>query len=98
MLFGGGRNLDKETENTSDFTFNWPIQEKLNAYLSEIILPGQQAKIAMRWTGIMGFSPDKTPFVKQIGNHVYQGFTCNGMGIALGSQTASELASLVLKG
>lgn len=96
ILFGGGRNLDKTTENSADFTFNWRIQEKLNAYLSEIILPGQTTKVAMRWTGIMGFSPDKTPFVKQHSLSVFQGFTCNGMGIALGSQTATELAALAL--
>ncbi|TNE81794.1 MAG: FAD-binding oxidoreductase [Bacteroidetes bacterium] len=96
ILFGGGRNLDKETENTGDFTFNWKIQEKLNSYLSEVILPNEKTDIAMRWTGIMGFSTSKTPFTKKLNSSLYQGFTCNGMGIALGSQTAAELADLVL--
>jgi glycine/D-amino acid oxidase-like deaminating enzyme len=96
VLFGGGRNLDFDTENTSDFEYNQAIQEKLDHYLEELILPGQKVKIDMRWTGIMGFNAVKEPVVKAYSPRSFVGFTCNGMGIALGSYTAEKLARLIL--
>lgn len=95
ILFGGGRNLAKEEENTSEFAYNQKIQDKLDSLLEEVILPKQRVEIDMKWTGIMGFSEDKTPRIESISDHLFLGFTCNGMGIALGSLSAEKLAKLM---
>ena len=95
ILIGGGRNLDFETENTSEFGQTPLIQNSLEKMLREVILPNTDFKIANRWSGIMGLGAHKKPIVKQLSNHVYCGVRLGGMGVAIGSLIGQELADLV---
>lgn len=95
ILFGGGRNLDFEKEQTTTFELNPQIQEKLEYYLKEIIAPGKKFHITDRWTGIMGFGKEKLPEVKRISQRISMGIKLNGMGVALGSKIGHELAGVV---
>ncbi len=92
VLLGGGRNLDFEGETTSDFGLTTLIQERLEAYLREVIVPGRQIVITHRWSGIMGFRDPPLPQVRWVSERVLSAFGCNGMGVALGSEVASQAA------
>jgi len=94
VLFGGGRNLDFETERTADFSLNKMIQIDLEQKLADIILPGTHFQVAQRWTGIMAFGVTKYPIVKAFSGRVYGAFRMGGMGVALGSEVARQLVSL----
>src|SRR5690606_27612289 len=50
VLFGGGRNLDLEGETTTEFSTTELIQNKLETYLREIILPEQKFEVEHRWS------------------------------------------------
>ncbi len=95
VLFGGGRNLDFITEETTRFEQTELIQNKLEEILKETILPGQKVEIEHRWSGIMGVGNQKKAIVKQISNNVYCGIRLGGMGVAIGSIVGKELAELV---
>ncbi|MEM7484403.1 MAG: FAD-dependent oxidoreductase [Bacteroidota bacterium] len=95
LLFGGGRNLDFETEATTSFGETTIIQTRLEELLAEVILPNQPIEIDQRWSGIMGVGPQKNPIIEQISNNIYCGIRLGGMGIALGSLVGKELADLV---
>ncbi|MFD2101254.1 NAD(P)/FAD-dependent oxidoreductase [Flagellimonas iocasae] len=95
ILFGGGRNLDFQVEETMEFGQTLIIQNSLESLLHEVILPGQEVKIDRRWSGIMGVGSNKSPIVKQISNSVYCGVRLGGMGVALGSLVGEELAQMV---
>ena len=95
ILLGGGRNLDFDTENTSEFGQTEIIQKKLEQLLKEVILPNQNFQIAHRWSGIMGIGNSKNPIVTQLSNNVYCGVRLGGMGVAIGSLIGTELADLV---
>lgn len=95
ILLGGGRNLDFENENTTEFGQTENIQNHLEMLLSEVILPNTNYKIEHRWSGIMGLGNHKTPIVNQLSNHVYCGVRLGGMGIAIGSLVGQELADLI---
>ncbi|WP_108245686.1 NAD(P)/FAD-dependent oxidoreductase [Muricauda brasiliensis] len=94
ILFGGGRNLDFETEETITFGQTPIIQNKLEELLHTMILPRQSVKIERRWSGIMGVGAQKSPIVKQVSNAIYCGVRLGGMGVALGSLVGQELAEL----
>lgn len=94
ILFGGGRNLDFETEETITFGQTPIIQNKLEELLHTMILPRQSVKIERRWSGIMGVGAQKSPIVKQVSNAIYCGVRLGGMGVALGSLIGKELAEL----
>ncbi len=94
ILFGGGRNLDFSTEETTEFGETQIIQDKLEALLRNMILPDHPVKIERRWSGIMGVGAQKSPIVKQISNSIYCGVRLGGMGVALGSLVGKELAEL----
>ncbi len=95
ILLGGGRNLDFEAENTTEFGNTQIIQNRLEELLKEVILPNQDFTISHRWSGIMGMGASKKPIVSQLSEHVYCGVRLGGMGVAIGSLVGTELADLV---
>jgi glycine/D-amino acid oxidase-like deaminating enzyme len=95
ILLGGGRNLDFETEMTTEFAQTEIIQNRLEQLLKEVILPQQDCEIAHRWSGIMGIGNSKNPIVSQLSDHVYCGVRLGGMGVAIGSVIGTELADLI---
>ena len=95
ILFGGGRNIDFKTEETSTFGETKIIQNKLEQILKETILPNTPFQIEHRWSGIMGIGNQKKPIVKQLTNNVFCGVRLGGMGIAVGSLVGQELAGLI---
>lgn len=94
ILFGGGRNLDFAGETSTDIALNDAIQNDLEEKLNTLILPGRKVNIAQRWAGIMAFGDTKRPIVGKFGDNVYGAFRMGGMGVALGSAIAKELAAL----
>lgn len=97
ILFGGGRNLDFETETTNEFGLTNLVQNKLDELLHEVILPGVECKVEQRWSGIMGLGNAKTTIVKQVTKNCYCAVRMGGMGIAIGSligQEASEILEM----
>lgn len=102
ILFGGGRNLDFTTEQTSEFGQTSTIQNELEKMLQEIILPNIPFEIEHRWSGIMGLDSNKlfgqkNAIVKQLSNHVFCGVRLGGMGVAIGSLVGKELSDLTKK-
>ncbi|UKM65451.1 FAD-binding oxidoreductase [Flavobacteriaceae bacterium GSB9] len=95
ILFGGGRNLDFKTEETTEFALNSLIQNKLEDILSSIILPNKDFEIEHRWSGIMGVGHQKKAIVKQVSNNVFCGVRLGGMGIAIGGLIGKQLVDLV---
>jgi len=95
ILLGGGRNLDFETETTTEFGQTKIVQNKLEDLLKNVILPNQEFEIAHRWSGIMGVGNSKNPVVTQLSENVFCGVRLGGMGVAIGSLIGTELADLI---
>ena len=95
ILFGGGRNLDFKTEETSEFGQTEIVQNELERILKSTILPKTNFEIEHRWSGIMGVGNQKKAIVKQLSNNVYCGVRLGGMGVAIGSMVGKELADLL---
>ncbi len=96
VLFGGGRNIDFSGEENPELTTTELIQSRLEELLYTVILPDIPYEIEHRWAGIMGFSSSKLPIVQKSSENIAVGFGCNGMGVALGSETGRETAELLL--
>ena len=94
VLLGGGRNLDFETETTTLLALNDAIQDRLDEALKNIILPHTDFEIEQRWSGIMAFGTSKSPIVQAFSPRIYGAFRMGGMGVALGSEVAKQLAAL----
>ena len=94
ILFGGARNLDFNTEETTSFGLTEVIQNRLDQVLRETILPNIPYEVERRWSGIMGVGTQKKPIVRQVSEHVAFGVRLGGMGIAIGSHVGKELAEL----
>jgi glycine/D-amino acid oxidase-like deaminating enzyme len=95
ILFGGGRNLDFKTEQTSKFGQTAIVQNQLENMLKTTILPNIPFEIEHRWSGIMGVGNQKKAIVKQVSNQVFCGVRLGGMGVAIGSLVGKELAELL---
>ena len=97
ILFGGGRNLDFSGETTTEFGTTSTIQNKLEELLHTMILPNQKVEIDMRWSGIMGLGPSKSPVIQQLNENVFCAVRMGGMGVAIGSLVGETGAEMVLK-
>lgn len=95
ILLGGGRNLDFQTEETTEFGNTELVQKKLEELLRTVILPNTDFEIDSIWSGIMGVGNQKSAIVKAISNRVFCGIRLGGMGIAIGSLVGKELADLI---
>jgi len=96
VLFGGGRNLAFETETSTELALNQQIQDQLERYLHELILPrGTEYFIEQRWAGIMAFGSEKLPLLTDLGNGLALGVRMNGMGIAIGSEIGEKLSKIL---
>ncbi|WP_449398910.1 NAD(P)/FAD-dependent oxidoreductase [Chryseobacterium wanjuense] len=83
ILLGGGRNQDFKTEETTDFETTEFLQNHLENFLKEVILPDQDIEISLRWSGIMAMGSEKTPIVKQVSERQFCAVRLSGMGVAL---------------
>ena len=95
ILFGGGRNLDKIGETTTEIETTRQIQDRLEALLKEVILPNTPFEIDHTWAGIMGVGETKKPIIKKVDKNVYCGVRLGGMGVALGTLVGKELSELI---
>ncbi len=91
IIFGGGRNMDFEKEETTEFDTNELIINDLIDKLKSIILPDQDYEIDYTWSGIMGFNDLKKPEIKRLSDRITYAISCNGMGVALSSYIAREI-------
>ncbi len=86
LLVGGFRNHDAEAENTDEDAITVKIQAALTDFTQDYFQHSKQLKINHRWSGIMGFSPDRQmvlgehPFKKGI--FVMAGCSGHGMGLS----------------
>ena len=92
LLIGGARNLDKITEQTDQFGTNDKIKSHLVNFVSEVLKLPPSWRIAHEWSGIMGFTPTKTPVVEQLDHRRYVAAGLSGMGIAIGMEVAQSAA------
>lgn len=97
VLLGGARNLNMKAEETTAFGETELVQEALQKLLKEVILPETDFEIEHKWSGIMAFGPKLAPIVEEVQPHVFCAVRCNGMGIAIGSQTGQEAGEMVLQ-
>ncbi len=98
ILLGGGRNLDKEGETTTEMITTDFIMRNLEKFLHEVILPNREISISMRWAGVMGVGGSKRPILKEIRRNVYCGVRLGGMGIAIGTLVGQELGDAISEG
>lgn len=97
VLFGGGRNLNFEGEKTTEHSLTAQIQQRLDDLLRDIILPGVNYEVEMRWAGTMGVGNQKKPIVERLSPRICCAVRMGGMGVALGSLVGEEVAELVVK-
>lgn len=97
ILLGGGRNLDKEGETTVEFGLTGNIQNRLEQMLREVILPGVDHSVEMRWSGIMGMGPSKSTILKKLSQNITCAVRMGGMGVAIGSVIGEKAAKLLLE-
>ncbi|MGL6129139.1 MAG: FAD-dependent oxidoreductase, partial [Chryseobacterium artocarpi] len=74
---------DFKTEETTAFETTEYLQQHLERFLKEVVLPDQDFKIALRWSGIMAMGDEKTPIVKQLSEREFCAVRLSGMGVAL---------------
>ena len=98
VLLGGARNKAFEEETTKKMETTHLIQQELERYLSEVILPSFDGKytIDMRWAGIMGMGAEKLPIIRELQTGVFCGVRMSGMGVALAPMVAQKLTKMVL--
>jgi glycine/D-amino acid oxidase-like deaminating enzyme len=95
LLIGGARNLDKEGEETDSFGTNKKIKDYLVQFTSEVLHLEDGWNIEQEWSGIMGFTPTKTPVIEQVDDRLFVAAGLSGMGIAIGMEVGQSAAQMI---
>jgi gamma-glutamylputrescine oxidase len=96
IVLGGFRDFSILTEMTDEETTTEPIQQALDAFLSELL--GWMPEVTHRWAGIFGLTQDLLPLVGPVpgrdGTWVAAGYS--GHGNVLGFMCGELVASAIL--
>ena len=95
VLLGGARNKAFEEETTSEMTLSETIQQELERFLREVVLPGRHYDIEHRWSGIMAMGTEKMPILRAVNDHVFYAVRMSGMGVALAPVVGEKIAALI---
>ena len=97
LLLGGGRNQFRAEEETHSGNITSSVQDYLENYLREILLPGLPVSIEARWAGTMAFSSDgsKQAYVVNLGDQTYVAARMGGMGVALSPELGARMAAMI---
>ncbi|HEV3411759.1 MAG TPA: FAD-dependent oxidoreductase [Puia sp.] len=95
VLLGGARNQAFEEETTTDMMLTDTIQNELERFLREVVLPGRHYTIDTRWAGIMGMGGEKMPIVRAVNEHVFCAVRMHGMGVALAPVIGEQVTALL---
>jgi glycine/D-amino acid oxidase-like deaminating enzyme len=95
VLLGGARNKAFEAERTDQLTITSEIQDELERFLRDTILPGRNYRIEHRWSGIMGMGSEKMPIVQAVNDHVWCAVRMSGMGVALAPVVGEKIARMM---
>lgn len=96
VLLGGARNKAFEAEHTDEMVITSEIQDELERFLREIVLPGRNYTIDHRWSGIMGMGSEKMPIVQPVNDHVFCAVRMSGMGVALAPVVGEKVARMMM--
>lgn len=95
ILLGGARNIDYEAEETVQFGVNQNIKTYLISFANDILKLPEGWQIDQEWSGIMGFTPNKSPELERVGEKTVVLAGLSGMGVALGMQLGKESSALI---
>jgi gamma-glutamylputrescine oxidase len=95
VLLGGARNKFFTEEETFSADVSEPVQQELERFLREVVLPGTPYKISLRWGGTMAIGGEKKPIVSKISDQIFCAVRMSGMGVALAPQLAKQMAGMM---
>jgi glycine/D-amino acid oxidase-like deaminating enzyme len=95
LLLGGARNKFLSEEETFSAETSEHIQDELERFLREIVLPDTPYQINMRWSGTMAIGKEKKPIVQKISDRVFCAVRMSGMGVALAPQLGKKVAGMM---
>jgi glycine/D-amino acid oxidase-like deaminating enzyme len=89
LIVGGQRHRHLDDECTDLAMVTPPVQQDLERFVQRHLPFAAQARVARRWAGIMGFTPDQAPIVGPWPHApetilVLGGWSGHGVGLALG--------------
>lgn len=98
VLLGGARNLAFKEEETTTMDISNRIQEELERYLYQVVLPGYKGQytIDYPWSGIMAMGSEKIPIIKEIEPNIFCAVRMSGMGVALAPMVGESVTKLML--
>ncbi|MBA2500350.1 MAG: FAD-binding oxidoreductase [Chitinophagaceae bacterium] len=95
VLLGGARNSAFAEEETFSLETSDTVQQELERFLKEVILPGQTFTIDHRWSGTMGMGQSKLPDLSRVSENVYAVVNLGGIGVAMAPYLGEEAAKLM---
>ena len=98
LIIGGGRNLFQTNETSLEMTTTKEVQDYLELYARDILLPNQDFSIQNRWAGIMAFSKrgNKDPLLYWDEPDLLIASRMCGMGVALAPIIGIEASKKIL--
>lgn len=98
VLLGGARNKAFTDEETTTMDTSYFIQQELEKYLNEVVLPGYRGlfQVEHRWAGIMAMGSEKLPIIRELEAGLFCAVRMSGMGVALAPVVGQQIAQMMV--
>lgn len=97
ILFGGGRNINFNSEKTEKIENTVEITNHLTEILKNDILSKTDFDIEYSWSGIMGIGEDKSPIMEFATENIFLAAKLGGMGVAMGALVGKNAATKIIQ-
>jgi len=71
------------------------VQQELEKFLQETVIPGLPYRVNMRWSGTMAVGAEKLPVIRKINDRVFCAVRMSGMGVALAPQIGKIISNMM---
>jgi len=95
VLLGGARNKFFSEEETFSSEVSDAVQQELEKFLQETVIPGLPYRVNMRWSGTMAVGAEKLPVIRKINDRVFCAVRMSGMGVALAPQIGKIISNMM---
>lgn len=95
LLLGGARDVDKATERTPEEGLNPTIREWLLTFAEQVLRVPLRETLEMEWSGTMGFTDMKSPYIGPYGPGRWIAAGLSGIGVSIGMDVGREIATRI---
>lgn len=96
ILIGSMCDMNNDEDISGELNLNESLQQQIEFFLDELILPGKKYSIEQKWTGVTNIHESNTDSFEKVSERIIVALNQSGTGISLCSMIAENISTFML--